>query len=74
MDTKIMFSSASCEWATPQDFFDKLNDEFNFTLDPCADENNHKCEKYFTKEQDGLKQDWSGEREYSAILLTAEMW
>ena len=56
-----MFSSESGNWATPQDFFDKLNDEFNFTLDPCADDFNHKCEKYFTKEQDGLKQDWSGE-------------
>lgn len=62
MDTKIHFSSASVEWATPQDFFDKLNEEFHFTLDPCADDLNHKCDKYYTKEQDGLKQDWSGER------------
>lgn len=56
-----MFSSSSDRWATPQDFFDKLNDEFHFTLDPCADETNHKCEKYFAKEQDGLLQDWGGE-------------
>ena len=62
MDTKVMFSSESGNWATPQDFFDKLNDEFNFTLDPCADDFNHKCEKYYTEAQDGLKQDWSGER------------
>lgn len=62
MNTDVMFSSASCEWATPQNFFDKLNEEFHFTLDPCADDSNHKCEKYFTKEQDGLKQGWSGER------------
>ena len=41
-------------------FFESLNAEFHFTLDPCADEFNHKCEKYFTKEQDGLKQDWGG--------------
>ena len=38
-----------------------MNDEFRFTLDPCADDSNHKCEKYYTKEQDGIKQDWSGE-------------
>jgi site-specific DNA-methyltransferase (adenine-specific) len=44
-----MFSSQTDQWATPQDFFDKLNEEFHFTLDPCADEFNHKCEKYFTK-------------------------
>lgn len=61
MDTKVMFSSESVNWSTPQDFFDKLNEEFNFTLDPCADDFNHKCEKYYTKEQDGLAQDWSGE-------------
>lgn len=62
MNTKVMFSSATDKWSTPQWFFDKLNQEFNFTLDPCADESNHKCEKYFTKEQNGLIQDWSGER------------
>jgi site-specific DNA-methyltransferase (adenine-specific) len=42
-------------------FFNQLNKEFNFTLDPCANENNHKCNKYYTKEQDGLKQNWEGE-------------
>lgn len=61
MKTDVLFSSNSCEWATPQAFFDQLNDEFHFTLDPCADDMNHKCDKYFTAEQDGLKQDWSGE-------------
>lgn len=62
MNTNVMFSSATDQWATPQGFFDELNEEFNFTLDPCADEFNHKCEKYFTKEQDGLRQQWDGER------------
>ena len=61
---KVMFSSASDEWATPQDFFDKLNEEFRFTLDPCANADNHKCDKYFTKEQNGLVQDWGMERVY----------
>ena len=57
-----MFSSKTDQWATPQDFFDKLDAEFHFTLDPCADEFNRKCEKFFTKEQDGLAKDWTGER------------
>ena len=61
MNTEAMFSSKKNNWATPQWFFDKLNDEFHFTLDPCADDYNHKCEKYYTEKQDGLKQDWSGE-------------
>jgi len=31
-------------------------------LDPCATSKNAKCYKFFTKKQDGLKQDWIGER------------
>ena len=62
MNTSVLFSSQTDQWATPQDFFDKLNGEFRFTLDPCADESNHKCERFFTKEQNGLLQCWSDER------------
>lgn len=56
-----LFTSNTDLWSTPIDFFEKLNKEFNFTLDPCANEHNNKCEKYFTKEQDGLKQSWDNE-------------
>lgn len=56
-----MFSSKSDEWATPQSFFDKLNDEFHFSLDACGNAENHKCERYYTKEQNGLTADWGGE-------------
>lgn len=62
MNTELMFSSVTDQWATPQAFFDRLNEEFHFTLDPCADAQNHKCDRYFTKEQDGLVQPWEGER------------
>lgn len=61
MNTAIMFSSATDLWSTPQDFFDELNAEFNFTLDPCATRENAKCARFFTVEDDGLKQDWQGE-------------
>lgn len=61
MKQETMFSSKTGEWATPQDFFDKLNAEFHFTLDPCADEQNHKCARYFTKKQNGLVQSWARE-------------
>lgn len=60
MNNKVLFSSKSDNWETPQTLFDSLNKEFNFNLDPCCNEDNKKCEKYFTKEQDGLKQDWGG--------------
>ena len=29
---EVHYSSKSNEWATPQNLFDELNDEFNFTL------------------------------------------
>jgi len=61
LNTVLMFSSKTDQWSTPQDFFDELNKEFNFTLDPCANEHNHKCTKYFTKEQNGLVQSWGNE-------------
>lgn len=60
MADKVLFSSATDDWATPQALFDALDRTFRFTLDVCASEENHKCAKYFTKEQDGLKQDWGG--------------
>ena len=55
-----LFTSKTDLWTTPQDFFAKLNDEFNFELDVCANDDNHKCDKYYTKEHDGLSQKWSG--------------
>ena len=58
---KTMFSSNNDNWSTPQSFFDKLNKIYNFTLDPCATDTSHKCDKYYTEEQDGLSESWSGE-------------
>lgn len=60
MINKGVFSSNSNEWPTPQDFFDELNREFSFTLDPCSTDENHKCSKYYTLAEDGLLQDWGG--------------
>jgi len=60
MNTEVMFSSATDLWATPQSFFDQLNAEFHFNLDPCATPENAKCRKFFTKEIDGLRQNWGG--------------
>ncbi len=58
----VGFRSQVSTWSTPQDFFDKLNAEFKFTLDPCASHDDAKCYKYYTEEDDGLTQDWGGER------------
>jgi len=56
----VHFSSETDMWETPQDFFDRLNEEFGFTLDVCATPENAKCPRYFTKRENGLFQKWSG--------------
>ena len=55
-----LLTSTTPEWETPQDFFDKLNAEFHFTLDPCSTDENAKCVKHYTKDQDGLSQEEVG--------------
>jgi len=45
-------------WSTPQSLFDKLDAEFNFTVDVCATEQNRKCGTYFSPEVNGLAQPW----------------
>ena len=60
LDSRAVFTSNSDEWATPQELFDELNKEFNFNLDPCASDDNHKCDAYYTAEDDGLTKDWQG--------------
>ena len=57
---KVLFRSDSDEWETPQDLFDELNKEFSFDLDPCATSENHKCDMFYTKEQNGLSKNWGG--------------
>lgn len=60
MNKELMFSSKTDQWATPSETFAELDAEFHFDLDPCADADNHKCERYFTKEINGLSQNWGG--------------
>lgn len=60
MPGNVHFSSQTDLWATPEDLFQELDREFGFTLDVCALPSNAKCPSYFTPEQDGLVQTWSG--------------
>lgn len=53
---------AATDWATPPDLFTALHEEFRFTLDVCAAPRNAKLPRFFTQSQNGLLQDWSGER------------
>lgn len=56
----VQFDSLSIKWATPQDFYEKLDQEFGFELDVCSTIENAKCSKFYTKAEDGLKQEWTG--------------
>ena len=58
---KALLSSNKMDYTTPKDFFNKLNKEFNFTLDPCCYPHTALCSKYYTEEDNGLIQDWGGE-------------
>jgi len=58
---KLLLSTGRDDWETPEYLFKMLHEDYHFTLDPCASAENAKCRKYYTKEQDGLLQDWTGE-------------
>lgn len=47
---------------TTPELFGPLHRRFRFTLDAAASAANAKCERYFTREDDGLRQSWGGGR------------
>jgi site-specific DNA-methyltransferase (adenine-specific) len=55
-----MFTSAADDWTTPDDFYRLLDAEFGFTLDPCCYAQTAKCAEFYTREDDGLSQEWRG--------------
>jgi phage N-6-adenine-methyltransferase len=60
MAKNVHFLSETDLHATPIDFFNAQNEKHIFELDVCAIAENAKCERFFTPEMDGLKQDWTG--------------
>lgn len=69
MNTKVMFSSNSNEWTTPDDLYQILDSEFHFTLDAASTDENAKCPRHFTAEDNGLEQNWGGKR-----ILQSAVW
>lgn len=67
-----LYASNNDEWATPDHIYDALDAEFHFTLDPCATDQNHKCDRYFTQSENGLLQNWGG-KESSVIHHTVRL-
>lgn len=58
----VLCSSKCMTWATPRRWFDALDLEFGFTLDPCCLPETARCDRFFTPEDDGLNQSWADER------------
>jgi phage N-6-adenine-methyltransferase len=56
-----MTANSNDERFTPPDLFAEQDRKYRFTLDAAASWENHKCFKFFTREDDGLAQSWSGE-------------
>lgn len=68
----VHFMSKKSDWETPQDLFNKLHDEFHFTLDAAASEHNHKLPRYYTESENGLAQDWGGNGSFVIFLMGAK--
>lgn len=58
---------------TPADLWKDLCNEFAFTIDICASNENHLLPRYYTKEDDALTKDWSGEIAYIHPLFDSKI-
>jgi phage N-6-adenine-methyltransferase len=54
------YKGSGRNWETPPEIFDPLDEEFNFTLDPCCTLKTRKAPYFFTETEDGLRQSWQG--------------
>jgi hypothetical protein len=64
---KVHYMSQSDNWATPQEFYNRLNSIYHFDLDAAASSTNKKCDKWYgldhpdADRRDGLTVDWDGD-------------
>ena len=59
-DMAVHFSSNHHAWETPAELFNEYDEQFHFDTDVCALEHNAKCAIYYTPEDNGLDQEWTG--------------
>jgi phage N-6-adenine-methyltransferase len=62
MKNSVLYSSLSDLWGTPPELFRLLDEVYDFQLDAASTKQNRLCKNHFTRDDDGLAQDWSGFR------------
>lgn len=60
MINRGMMSSDHPDWATPPELFELYRDRFDLNFDVCATEDNAKCERFWSPEDDALLRPWDG--------------
>ena len=60
MINRGLFTSNKEDWETPSAFFNSLNEKYHFKWDLAASSDNAKCNNYFTRDDNSLKQNWGG--------------
>lgn len=54
------FDTGRQDWETPEEIFNPLNQEFNFTTDVCASPENTKCDFFYSEADNALHLKWQG--------------
>ncbi|MCK9458739.1 MAG: phage N-6-adenine-methyltransferase [Proteobacteria bacterium] len=54
------FNSVKQDWETPDELFNKLDEEFHFNWDLAASESNKKCDLFYSETDNALIQEWKG--------------
>ena len=58
---------------TPIDIWKELSNEFEFTCDMCASDENHLLDKYYTINNSALDKDWNNEIGYVHPLFDSKI-
>jgi hypothetical protein len=62
--TAETYDPATDDYHTPRQWFDLLHERLRFTIDLAASKTAHLLQRYYTANEDALKQSWAGERGY----------
>tara|TARA_R110000824_G_scaffold42883_4_gene125651 strand:+ start:4026 stop:4496 length:471 start_codon:yes stop_codon:yes gene_type:complete len=58
---------------TPPNIWEELREEFDFTCDMCASDENHLLPKYYTKDDSALNKNWDNEIGYVHPLFDSKI-